>query len=244
MKKFLLFTAIAMAFSLGLNAQVTNGGFETFDADLIAFDGWDGYNFMQETTDVNSGVKSGRLKGGNSALSQVITVEAGETYDVSFSAKWIDSAGNIKMAFKDESNNKLGNTSVISTTTWSTINEQFVVPAGITSVKITLWKGNGTSACLLDDVSFTKATTTSINDAEQLDLLVSPNPSNGIFKLKGDKAIAAYSVYNSTGQVVKKEMGLDQMNVAVDLSTQTNGLYLVKVRFSDGDESVSKVFVK
>lgn len=242
MKKPLLFVAFIMVLCFTTNAQVINGGFETYDPDVPKFDSWNGYNFQVETTDVKSGSQSGRLKAGDSALNQVISVVSGETYDVSFSAKWIDNSGSIKIVFKNGSA-KIGETSAIGATSWTTINEQFVVPADVSSLKIVLWKGAGSSPCLLDDVSFTKSTSTSIGYAKSKQIAVSPNPSNGLFNIKGDETLVAYSVYSTAGQLVEAKRIANQDNVILDISNEQRGLYILKLESSNGISYTQKLIL-
>lgn len=66
------------------------------------------------------------------------------------------------------------------------------------------------------------------------DLMVYPNPSNGAFTLSSDAKNATVTVTNTLGQTVYTNR-FDSMNqVRIDLGTQANGVYTVRVQSDAG----------
>lgn len=129
-----------------------NGNFET--GDLVP---WAGYAHQLENTDPFEGDFAGRLNRGNSAFNQVLTnLTAGTTYNVSFTAKFVGEPAVIKMAFKDNQNLSepaYTTTDPVTSSEWTTIVGEMTVPEGVTEVKVIFWKGDGTSPCIIDNVS-------------------------------------------------------------------------------------------
>jgi hypothetical protein len=75
--------------------------------------------------------------------------------------------------------------------------------------------------------------TTGVKDAASLTnlIIIFPNPANGVFNVKLDDYVnnsMVVEIYNSIGEVVKK-LTVDSNNTNIDLSTYTNGVYMVKV---------------
>jgi hypothetical protein len=85
---------------------------------------------------------------------QTFDVTPGATYSVSYSAKWTQAGKSIKMVFRNGADNEyIGETEKVSATEWTTINGNFTIPDGITSLKITFWKGDDTPPCMIDNIS-------------------------------------------------------------------------------------------
>ncbi|MEN8157108.1 MAG: carbohydrate binding domain-containing protein [Bacteroidota bacterium] len=141
----------------GLNAQnlVVNGDFET--GVKAPWNSWNNAVISDEAN-VYEGTWSGRLNNNKPAsFFQVITVTPGNTYDVSFTAKWGADPGwysGLMMDFVSNDGLKtiLGGTSPVNTLDWTTIEEQITVPPGYSEVRVTLYKPK-TPACFVDSVS-------------------------------------------------------------------------------------------
>ncbi|MBL0051269.1 MAG: T9SS type A sorting domain-containing protein [Bacteroidetes bacterium] len=67
-------------------------------------------------------------------------------------------------------------------------------------------------------------------------LLISPNPTNGIFYLSKDLSYDEIKIYNTYGQAVAFEISNKN---EINISAAPTGLYFVKV--SDGKKYVAKV---
>lgn len=158
MKKILLFLMAAfLMLSMSVNAQnlVVNGDFET--GTRAPWNSWN--NAITNVADeVYQGTWAGRLKPWKGAsFFQVISVVPGNTYDVSFTAKWAadpDWYEGIALEFisNDGAKTFLGASAKVNTTDWTTISDQITVPAGYAEVRVTLYKPS-TPACFIDSVS-------------------------------------------------------------------------------------------
>ncbi len=71
-------------------------------------------------------------------------------------------------------------------------------------------------------------------------LSVYPNPSNGIFQIESDSKVNSYSVFDTTGKLVKSV----EESTHVDISESLPGLYFLQVKFDDGKSQVIKAVVK
>ena len=76
-----------------------------------------------------------------------------------------------------------------------------------------------------------------IKDEKLSQVIIYPNPSNGIFNIEleslfGDSSLT-YSVTNATGQVIIKDTPISILNnsFALDLSSLNNGVYFIKLGF-------------
>ena len=73
------------------------------------------------------------------------------------------------------------------------------------------------------------------------DLSISPNPSNGLFKIESLNSLQSIEVYDITGKTIWKKTDLNKNTNSfdVDLSTIQNGIYLIKI-----NDTVIKKIVK
>lgn len=79
-----------------------------------------------------------------------------------------------------------------------------------------------------------------VNDEKLFQVVIYPNPSNGVFTIElgstiGDSSIT-YSVTNATGQVIIKEMAITSINnsFSLDLSKLNTGIYFIKLASQAG----------
>lgn len=128
------------------NNLIVDGNFEFGNLGIA----WNNKGKLEEV-DTYEGNFSARLS--NASYVQVFDVEPGKIYNVSFTAKWLNENNGIKMGFKNASDNSsVYATKGTSATDWTTINEQFTMPDGITRLKMVLWIPQGQPACLLDNI--------------------------------------------------------------------------------------------
>lgn len=91
--------------------------------------------------------------------------------------------------------------------------------------------------------------TISIDNAEKTnyEISVSPNPSTGIFNLDFNKSIdlAKIEVFSITGQLVYSEESNEKISQfkSLDLSSLENGIYMLKVKTTDGGSVISKIII-
>ena len=147
-----------------LKNVVVNGDFETGD-----LTGWSdiSYGVNIESADVYNGSYSGKgdlSVSWGSAFVQVVPVESGGTYYISFAAKYLgEFVGvpnwfnglvlSIKNPYADQTYASLG---PIGTQVWSSLNKQVSIPDTVTSIKIVLWRHKSTPEVLVDNVFVAK----------------------------------------------------------------------------------------
>lgn len=159
---------------------ISNGNFGDYhiygdpDENASQSVGWFGYQFGVEASDVVEGWAAKMKNGwsGNSALNNAFQVETGKTYQISFYAKWLGANGSIKMAIKDrdaviawEAAGKPADSKppVLASSPsvkadedgnneWTQVSFEYTVPDGIANLQLTLWKPDGSSMCLIDEV--------------------------------------------------------------------------------------------
>ncbi|MBI4945391.1 MAG: T9SS type A sorting domain-containing protein [Bacteroidetes bacterium] len=82
-----------------------------------------------------------------------------------------------------------------------------------------------------------------INDSQDV-MLMSPNPTSGIFSLQLQEiATSEISIYNPLGQLIFQSSIINNQS-SIDLSAQPKGMYFVKVNAADGQMFVQKVILQ
>jgi hypothetical protein len=71
-----------------------------------------------------------------------------------------------------------------------------------------------------------------------------PNPNSGEFSIKGLKPGMLIELYNGIGQKVSSSVAGDEDTMQFNISTQPNGIYLVRIMSQDGTFIVEKKVVK
>lgn len=71
---------------------------------------------------------------------------------------------------------------------------------------------------------------------------LSPNPSDGIFKISSEKPVLGVEVVDPQGQVVAN-IALDAQRTKLDLRSAANGLYVVRLHFADGAVGTGRVVI-
>lgn len=75
-------------------------------------------------------------------------------------------------------------------------------------------------------------------------IVLSPNPSNGIFNLSNaDGKEIAVAVFNSLGQLVYQQKNNTALNSTINIEDQAAGIYFVKIT-SGGEEVIKKIVVE
>jgi hypothetical protein len=83
------------------------------------------------------------------------------------------------------------------------------------------------------------------NEVRNENYTLYPNPNSGIFNLQFENLTgkALIEVYNITGQLVFSEVLNNSIIKTIDLSKQSKGIYLVKVK-TDSYSSSEKIVVE
>ena len=107
---------------------------------------------------------------------------------------------------------------------------------GVTPQWVGNWGSLGWHSCNCDPSA-------SVQEVTVESATIYPNPSNGIFYVKGSEAISSVEVYNSLGQKIKNVDTKSKQIIAIDLDSKA-GLYLVKLSDSNGKSVTKRVIVK
>jgi hypothetical protein len=145
------------------------------------------------------------------------------------------------------------NTTGGTTYTWSantpsnTINQSSVIvtPTNTGSIVYSVNATDGPSGCRTNAASVTQSVTLCngifVNQSELSGIKVFPNPAvNGKSEISGLSGLNTITVYNLLGQVVSTQQ-CDKENIAIDLSAQPNGAYLVKILDANKDTRIIKI---
>ena len=243
MKKItLLFTLLTISVGFG-QELIVNGDFETGTiGDPVP--SWNGFKNRIVNDDLTSS-NSGQVENGDGSLYQTVTVTPGQTYDVSFDYRWVDSAaansdmtvrakddlaaGRPNLDFTDASNGLTLNTTI---DTWFNGSFSLTIPTGVTVVRLLFFKANGNKPLNLDNVSFALAPTASVEDLLKFNFKSYPNPAKDFINLSASKNIDKVEIYSLLGQqVVNRE--LNSNNTKVHVSSLSRGVYLVKAFIED-----------
>lgn len=147
----------SMLLSLGLGAQdlIVNGDFETGDKT-----GWKGYNNGVVAAEGVDGSFAGRINdNADGSLLQTPTVVAGNTYNISFSAKWGSDPGSTDMGIALQStpgNVLFAQTERVTSTEWATVDTQLTIPPGVTNIRVVMYKWKS-PLVYIDNVSMVDA---------------------------------------------------------------------------------------
>jgi hypothetical protein len=136
---------------------IVNGSFET--GMKAPWGGFKSGAVGVSMTEPNTGNFSGRIENGDGSLVHIVTVEPGSSYTFKYFTKWRDDVTNtISPKIRNNAGNALlfSAPDLVMTTTWTEASYQFVVPAGVTELKIVFFKGQGFPPLFLDDVSLKK----------------------------------------------------------------------------------------
>ena len=124
------------------NNIIVNGTFETGE-----FEPWAGFKSAtvgEATTDTHTGGYCGRIENNDGSIYQIISVEAGKSYEISFYSKWDEATDHsFAMKIKEEGGAKaiLHSLDIPKDTEWVENKSEFTCPEGISSVRFLLYKG-------------------------------------------------------------------------------------------------------
>ena len=86
--------------------------------------------------------------------------------------------------------------------------------------------------------------TWNVHELENLQIEISPNPTTGIVYISSDQdKLTSIVVYNTQGKIVKEFTPSSYYKIALDLSNESKGLYLIHVKSEKG-MSVQKIIIE
>jgi len=94
----------------------------------------------------------------------------------------------------------------------------------------------------LSEVVEVKASATGVSDVDEQDIRIYPNPSSGIFNIKGIEGQVEMKVIDIFGKIVLTGT-LDKLQV-IDLGGKPKGVYFLKIKTGDGFESTRKLILQ
>mgnify|MGYP003632061603 CR=1 FL=1 len=221
---------------------LVNGYFETGD-----LTGWNGTNTgIISNTNVYEGTTSGRILANAGNLQQTVVVEPSAIYDLSFYTKWFvsPSEGPISVQILNASNNEvIASKLMTSNTNWNLVTLSFTIPADVTSIIFYVDKGASTPGWFIDNALLLKSTTLDVDKFKVNSVKVYPNPSSGIFVIRGTVPIESYTISDVQGRLVANKKGLVEFESEIDLTNKKKGVYFLVIRENNGNQSSKKIIL-
>ena len=248
---FMLAFVLTASFSFGQNL-INNPDFEN-GTPGDAVPSWSGFKNRIANDDIVSG-QVGQIENGDGSLFQEFSVTPGQTYDVNLEYRWIGSAGganaNLTMRIKEVgnlsnnldligANNGDGNGYTLDSDldVWKTVSFSFTVPAGITDVRLLMFKGNGNKSLNVDNVDVSQNLSTDNFDRFQFETY--PNPVRDILNISANTSIDKVELYNLLGNQVKS-INLNSRTNQISLSDLSQGVYILRT-YIQGNISTQKL---
>ena len=241
---FMLAFVLTASFSFGQNL-ILNPDFEV-GAPGDAVPSWSGFKNRIANDNITSS-KVGQIQNGDGSLFQEFAVTPGETYNVDVEYRWLGSSGasntNLTMRIKEVGNlsNNLdliganngsnGYTLDTDLDVWKTASFSFNVPAGITNVRLLMFKGGGNKTLNVDNV-VVEENTLSTQDFETFQFETYPNPVNDVLNISANIKIDKVELYDLLGNQVKSQ-NLNAENNKISVSELLSGIYILKTYIQD-----------
>ncbi|MBK3518887.1 T9SS type A sorting domain-containing protein [Carboxylicivirga marina] len=251
MKKNLLIILLTALTSISMNAQ---GGtdFEKYTAgdDISTGDGkgWRVFNGTAtvETDGFNKYVHC-TPSGTDFMFARYFdNLEAGKTYVFSVDAKC--SAKKYRVTFVTYSDigiTKVQNLWVLKeNTTWENTTLELTLSESEIHVRAWVYCWPSDITVDIDNFSVTEKTATTINKASAHDVKITPNPSNGNFKLESNGTISSYTLFNTVGKAVKTGQTTGMSTINVNAGNLPKGIYIVQMIHTDGSVNTSRLVIK
>ncbi|MGC1204991.1 MAG: glycosyl hydrolase [Flavobacteriaceae bacterium] len=225
------------------NNLLVNGDFETGD-----LTGWNGSNtgiLSSPNANVYDGTTTGRILANAGNISQTITLESLEEYDLSFYTKWfVAPPSPITIQILNANDDTVIASKVMTTSTdWNLVELSFMIPAGVTSVKFYVEKGASSPGWFIDNALLIKSTTLALDEFDLNVFRVYPNPSQGTFTLKGKTSIQSFTIFDIHGRLIQSAKNMNSNEVNIQLNNKSKGLYLIKLEDIDGNISSKKIII-
>ena len=151
MKPLLYFCFTLFTTSLFAQNLIVNGNFEASTVSP-----WQGFKNHITTDDITNS-QVGNIENGDGSLYQVFSVNSGDTYQVNFNYRWVNTGGtNMTVRVKDGATggSNLAEFDLLQTVNiWHNDSFNFTVPANISTVRLIFYKTNGNRPFRLDNVS-------------------------------------------------------------------------------------------
>lgn len=255
MKKTILLFALFFVFvAFVSNAQITNGGFETWTSTYP--DGWGGvktHTFgltIHKVTDadsVHSGTNACGLKNDTTVhrrfTSVATTITNGTSYILTF---WVKGTGTMRTSMftgciLTGSYGYLDYGNYITLTgNWEQITRTLVADTNNTAAEFIIDLGAGADV-VIDDVTVTTSGA-GISEISQSNLTIYPNPASDMIYINNAEGSNLVKITNLLGQNIQ-QIPVNSANVNINISKLPKGIYFVSF-FNDQGILTTKKFIK
>ncbi len=236
---FMLAFTLTASFSFGQNL-LNNSDFET-GAPGDAVPSWSGFKNRIAVDDITNS-QVGQIENGDGSLFQEFAVTPGETYDVNIDYRWFGGGGapnaSLTMRVKEVGNlsNNLplnganngdgaGFTLDTDLDVWKSASFSFQVPAGITAVRLLMFKPNGNKPLNVDNASV--SVNLSTKEFDKFQFKAFPNPVEDVLSITANTKIDKVELFNVLGNKVKT-IRLNNQNNQISLMSLSRGVYMMK----------------
>ncbi|GAA4809802.1 T9SS type A sorting domain-containing protein [Litoribaculum gwangyangense] len=262
MKKITLFYLLTLFALVFANAQVFNQDYESFTVGDPGGDAGHQLSGGSSTIEIATGLgntskvlKAVHASGANDLYVRTsnIIVTEGEVYDVSFDVVTSNGIHVVTMRCSNDdvapfvqvnadapassTNGAQGGANpgrIVenANNTFGTTTASFTVPAGYNRARIQIYNFGAANTMEIDNFSVTLNGTASVTDLAKFNFKSYPNPASECLNISAVTNIDKIEVYNLLGQEVKNEV-INSRNANVNISSLSNGVYLVKAFIQD-----------
>lgn len=239
MKKITL-TLLSLCFTVffGYSQNLVVNG--TFDDGEVGspVPNWGGFKNRIVNDNIITGEKVGQVENGDGSLFQEFDVTPGETYNVSFDYRWVDVGASPNATMNVRFRHQASSTNLTFTNgqdgflldsdldVWKTGTFSVTVPENITEIRLLFFKANGNKPLNIDNVEVT-VETASVNDLQQYNYEVYPNPVANQLHISANETISKIEIFNLAGRKVKEVLiNSNQAEISIDHLSQ--GLYILR----------------
>lgn len=135
----------------------------------------------------------------------------------------------------------LGGT-IVNATPWTKSSYTFTVQAGESEVRVAVISQEKTIDIYFDDMLlYEYIAPAATPNLETVDTKVVKNLLNGDFRIMSSMSVSSYEIFNTSGQLIKTEKGLNSQNINVSAGNLSKGVYLFKIMVTDGQTIIKKI---
>lgn len=115
---------------------------------------------------------------------------------------------------------------------FGTATAKFTIPAGVANARVQIYNFGSANTMEIDNFLVEKEPTASVKDLAKFNFKSYPNPASDRLNISAAKNIDKIEIYNLLGQEVKNR-AINNKNAEVNISSLSNGIYLVKAFIDD-----------
>jgi len=157
----------------------------------------------------------------------------GKTYELKINAMVQNS--NIKMAMYawETNNTNIPNVTVEDEEvvadhgSWTDYNIMITATSETMTFGAGVYRVTGNPQLYISSINISETTSTNINNTKDEELVIYPNPVNDIINISNVNSNSSINIYNTSGHLIKTQEAIST-KMAIDISDQPNGVYIVK----------------